>query len=179
MDIIVGLGNPGKQYDNTRHNVGFIAVNHMVDKLGGEWKENKKFNAMIYKDWNTLYVKPLTFMNNSGMCISRIISYFNLLPKKFGVFKSKDTDLENILTVLHDDLDIKLGKIKIAIGSRSAGHNGVQSIINHLKTKKFKRIRIGISTDDKKNIPTDKFVLGKFKENERKEIQNIIKRIDI
>jgi len=179
MNIIIGLGNPGKQYDRTRHNAGFMAIDSLVEKLGGEWKENKKFNALIYKDWNTLFVKPLTFMNNSGFSAFKIMSYFNLIPKTLGVFKNKDTELKDVLTVIHDDLDIKLGEFKIATDSRSAGHRGVASIISHLKTQKFRRIRIGILTEEKKHIPTDKFVLGRFTKEELNELENVITRISL
>ena len=86
-------------------------------------------------------------MNNSGQAIQAILSYYKLLPKKLGLIKQKDSNLSDILTIIHDDIDIELGNHKTSVNSRSAGHNGVQSIINHLKTKNFKRIRIGVRTE--------------------------------
>jgi PTH1 family peptidyl-tRNA hydrolase len=95
------------------------------------------------------------------------------------MIKRNDSDLAKVLTIIHDDLDINLGKYKETDDSRSAGHNGVQSIIDHLKTQKFKRIRIGVRTDMLQNIPANKFVLQKFKEEELKTINQIIKELKI
>jgi PTH1 family peptidyl-tRNA hydrolase len=182
MKFIIGLGNPGKKYENTRHNVGFMAIDALAEELGLTWKTDKKFNAQICETPSLakegkklILVKPLTYMNNSGQAVQAIMSYFNVLPKKIGFFKKKDSDLSDILTVIHDDIDIDLGKYKISEDSRAAGHKGIQSIINYLKTKNFKRIRVGIRTGDVKKIPTEKFVLQKFRPEEEK---NIIKIID-
>ncbi|MDD5291095.1 MAG: aminoacyl-tRNA hydrolase [Patescibacteria group bacterium] len=184
MHIIIGLGNPGKKYENTRHNVGFMALDALAEKIGGGWKTNKKFQAQICQRGNTILVKPQTFMNNSGQSVRAVLAYYKLLPKKLGVFKVKDSDLSEILTVIHDDIDINLGKYKISIDSRSAGHKGVESIINHLKTKNFKRIRIGIRTEMAIRVPADlprrnemeagKFVLEKFKKEELEIIKKLI-----
>ena len=177
MKIIVGLGNPGKKYENTRHNVGFMAIDSLAKNLGLNWEESKKFQAEIAKTGNTLLVKPQTFMNNSGQSAQAVLAYYKLLPKKLGVFKVKDSDLSEILTVIHDDIDISLGKYKISIDSRSAGHKGVESIITHLKTKNFKRVRIGIRTEMANGMPADKFVLEKFREEELKIIDNLIAKL--
>ncbi len=177
MKIIVGLGNPGDKYNNTRHNVGFMLLDSIVDNLNLTWHEDKKFNALTAKDGDVIYLKPLTFMNNSGQAVSSILSYYKLIPKKLGLLKIKDSDLTEVLTVIHDDLDIDLSKFKISKNSRSAGHNGVQSIINHLKTKKFKRIRIGIRGQKPDQMPTVKYVLGHFNKEDIKEINNVISKI--
>ena len=177
MKIIVGLGNPGKKYENTRHNVGFMAIDSLAKNLGLNWEESKKFQAEIAKTGNTLLVKPLNFMNNSGQSVQAVLSYYKLLPKKLGVFKVKDGDLSEILTVIHDDLDIALGKYKISLDSRSAGHKGVESIISHLKTKNFKRIRIGIRTEMANKMPADRFVLEKFREEEIKIVDGLTNKI--
>lgn len=195
MKIIAGLGNPGEKYKLTRHNVGFMALDAIVKKLDLTWQNNKKFNALVTslhpspcscpersrrkgegerERRQTILVKPQTFMNNSGQAVCAILSYYKLLPKKLGIFTSRDSDLSNMLTVIHDDIDIELGKYKISADSRSAGHKGVQSIINHLKTKNFKRIRIGIRTETVSQIPADKFVLQKFNEGELKIINILI-----
>lgn len=179
MRLIIGLGNPGKEYEKTRHNAGFMAVDFLVKKLDGRFEQNKKFNALIFKKEDTIFVKPLTFMNNSGFSVVKILSYFKLLPKTLGVLKNKNSDLSEILTVIHDDVDIELGKYKTSINSGSAGHNGIKSIINHLKTKNFKRIRIGILTENKNKIPTEKFVLQKFGKEELEKLENVITRLEI
>lgn len=179
MKIIAGLGNPGEKYKYTRHNAGFIAIDFLAEQLSLNWKNSKKFNADIAEGNDIILVKPLTYMNNSGQTISSIMSYYKLLPKKLGMIKRKDSDLAKVLTIIHDDLDINLGKCKETDDSRSAGHNGVQSIIDHLKTQKFKRVRIGVRTDMLQNIPADKFVLQKFKEEELETINQTIKEIKI
>jgi peptidyl-tRNA hydrolase, PTH1 family len=174
MNIIIGLGNPGEKYDNTRHNVGFIAIDALAEKLGLTWETSAKLKAEIAKAPGLILVKPQTFMNNSGYCVMAVMSYFKLLPKKLGVLKVKGVNLSATLTVIHDDLDIELGKYKISVDSRSAGHQGVESIIKHLKTKNFKRLRIGIQTPARENIPADKFVLQKFNDEEKKIIDSVI-----
>ena len=174
MRIIIGLGNPGEQYKNTRHNLGFMAVDALTIKLGLNWENNKKFKAELAKNDSVILVKPQDFMNNSGQAVASVLSYYKLLPKKLGLIKTANADLSEILTVIHDDLDIELGKFKVSIDSRSAGHRGVESIISHLKTKNFKRIRIGIKTPTLENIPADKFVLIKFNDEELKMIYTIV-----
>lgn len=177
MRIIVGLGNPGKKYKNTRHNIGFMAVDVLAKQHYLTWQFNKRFNAEIAKTKDTTLVKPQTYMNNSGQTVQAILSYYKLLPKKLSIIQKKDSDLSDILTVIHDDLDIELSKYKISLDSRNAGHKGVESIINHLKTKNFKRIRIGIKTKMAEKIPVEKFVLQKFNEEEIKIINDLIAEI--
>lgn len=177
MKIIVGLGNPGEKYKLTRHNVGFMVVNALAAQHDLSWQYNKKFNAAISKYNDTILVKPKTFMNNSGQVVQAILSYYKLLPKKFGFIQKKGCDLSDIFMVIHDDIDIALGKYKISIDSRSAGHKGIESIINHLKTKKFQRIRLGIRTEIASKAPAEKFVLQKFSPNELTIIQNLILKL--
>jgi len=186
MKIIIGLGNPGENYKNTRHNTGFMAIDYLVNQLDLTWEQNKKFNAEVTspppspskgEGVKVLYVKPQTFMNNSGQAIQAVLSYYKLLPKKLGVIRQKNTNLSDVLTIIHDDLDIELGKYKISIDSRSAGHQGVESIINHLKTKNFKRIRIGIKGIKPAQMPTENYVLQKFSQEELKIINHVIPEI--
>jgi peptidyl-tRNA hydrolase, PTH1 family len=179
MKIIVGLGNPGQEYENTRHNAGFMLVDKLASQAGATWSENKKFKALVAESAGVMFVKPQTFMNLSGEAVGAILSYYKLLPKTLGVFKTKNADLSEILTVAHDDLDIELGKYKISIDSRSAGHKGVESIIKRLGTKNFKRIRIGTKTEALAKIPADKFVLMKFNTEEKEKISALIKNIKI
>jgi peptidyl-tRNA hydrolase, PTH1 family len=180
MKIIIGLGNPGQEYENTRHNAGFMLVDKLAAEAGAAWKLNKRFKAEIAESTGVFFIKPQTFMNNSGESVQAVLSYYKLLPKTLGILKTKGADLSQILTVAHDDLDIELGKYKVSVDSRSAGHNGVQSIINHLKTKNFQRIRLGIkkSTEQEK-IPTDKFVLMKFGMEEKRKIEDAVREIKI
>ncbi|MFH1233812.1 MAG: aminoacyl-tRNA hydrolase [Patescibacteria group bacterium] len=172
--IIVGLGNPEKQYQTTRHNAGFIAIDALTKRLGLTWQNNKKFSAEIAKNNKVILIKPLTYMNNSGQAIQAVLSFYKLLPKKFGLFANEYSDLSLILTVIHDDLDINFGKYKISVDSRSAGHNGVESIINKLKTKNFTRIRIGIKNSFLTKIPAEKFVLQNFSKEELISLNKLI-----
>ena len=178
MKIIVGLGNPGEQYKNTRHNIGCLFLDNLLGDV--KWVENKKFNALTYESDNCLYLKPQTFMNNSGQAVQKILSYYKLLPKNFGILNKKDADLSNDLIVIQDDLDIDFGNFKIATDSSSAGHRGVQSIIDYLKTKKFTRIRLGIKNELlRTHIPTEKFVLQPFNHEEKEKLKDIFSKINI
>ena len=178
MKIIVGLGNPGEQYKNTRHNAGWLALDNLLGEV--KWREDKKFNALTYAEGEFLFVKPLTFMNNSGQAVQKILNYYKLLPKNFGLLKKKDADLNEVLTVIHDELDLNFGEYKIATDSGSAGHRGVQSIIDYLKTKKFTRLRIGIKNELLKvHIPPEKFVLDPFSRDERKRLPEILAKLNI
>lgn len=155
MHLVAGLGNPGQEYQNTRHNLGFMTL----DLLGSEWQE--KFDALICKTQisgqDVVLAKPQTFMNLSGKAISQITNFY----------KIKD------LIVVHDEMDIDLGQIKISQNKNSGGHKGVQSIIDLLGTKEFIRIRIGIG---KSMNPTSEFVLKEFKENEKGLIDQSVKK---
>ena len=150
MKLIVGLGNPGKEYDETRHNIGFNMLDIIADKYNLSFNENKKFNALevIFNIMNEkiILIKPLTFMNLSGDCVVKYVNYYNI-------------NINDIL-VIHDDLDMELGKIRIVYDSSSGGHNGIKSIINNLDSQKFTRLKIGIAHN--KNIDTRDYVLGKF-----------------
>ncbi|MFH1822740.1 MAG: aminoacyl-tRNA hydrolase [Patescibacteria group bacterium] len=179
MNIIIGLGNPEKKYELTRHNAGFMVVEALAKEHNLEWEISKKFKAEIAKSQNLILVKPQTYINNSGQAVQALLAYYKLIPKKLGVLKIKNSDLSEILTVIHDDIDIDLGKYKISVDSRSAGHRGVESIINYLKTKNFKRIRVGIKTASLEKMPADKFVLQKFSESEQKIINNILEEIKV
>jgi PTH1 family peptidyl-tRNA hydrolase len=178
MKIIVGLGNPGEKYQKSRHNAGWIFLDETTSN--NTWQENKKFKAAIYENGAYLFIKPLTYMNLSGESVRKILDYYGLLPKKLGIFTKKEQDLSDILTVVHDELDLDFGKIKIAKNSSSAGHRGVESIIKNLKTKNFTRIRIGIKNDRlRKQIPPDKFVMQNFSKEEYEKLKNIASNYDI
>jgi len=178
MKIIVGLGNPGEQYKNTRHNAGWLALDFHLGEV--KWSEKKKFQALTYKDGDYLFVKPLSFMNNSGQSVQKILNYYKLLPKSLGLLNKKDSDLNDVLVVIQDDLDLDLGTYKIATDSGSAGHRGIQSIINHLKTKKFTRLRLGVKNDLlRTHIPPEQFVLKAFGGDERIKLKELLTTLDI
>jgi len=155
MKIIIGLGNSGKQYENTRHNMGFFGLDYLKvtlkDASFGAWIEDKKFQAFISEGnlngQKIILAKPTTFMNNSGLCAQAILSYYK-------------ENAENLI-VLHDDIDIKIGEFKLQKDKSSAGHRGVQSIIEKLKTQNFFRLRLGICPE-KKKADTSDFVLKRF-----------------
>ena len=178
MKIIVGLGNPGEKYQKTRHNVGFMFLDFLAGS-DASWKLDKKFNALILERGDKIFVKPQTFMNNSGMTVRAFMDYYKLLPKKLGLFAKRDVDLSEILMVVHDDMDISFGNYKISTNSGSAGHNGVKSIMSHLKTQNFKRLRIGINNEFKKNSSGENFVLQNFSSDELAGVGDIFRGISL
>jgi peptidyl-tRNA hydrolase, PTH1 family len=168
MKLIIGLGNQGTKYENTRHNLGFLVIDEFKRNLEfGIWNLDKKFKSLVsegsFNDQKIILVKPQTYMNNSGEAVRLLADYYKI---KF----------EDIL-VIHDDIDLSLGEIRIQKERGSAGHNGVQSIIDSLKTKDFIRARIGIKPKNEgRKIDTEKFVLENFNEEEKTIIQEIIKK---
>lgn len=173
MKIIVGLGNPGKEYIHNRHNLGFIALDHLLGDV--VWKTDKRFNSLIYRNGDTLYVKPQAYMNNSGLPIRSILSYYQLLPKTLGLFDKKNRDLNDCLLVIQDDIDQELGRYRWVTDSGSGGHNGINSLIKDLKTQKFRRLKIGVANSQLRNpIPADRFVLANFSTEEKKIINSVL-----
>jgi peptidyl-tRNA hydrolase, PTH1 family len=173
MKIIIGLGNPGKEYEKTRHNTGFMILDELR-KLWNfpEFSVNQKFNAEVSEslavDEKIMLIRPQTFMNNSGESVKKILDFYKLTP-------------DDIL-VIHDDLDIESGKYKIATDSSSAGHNGVQNIIDQLGTQKFRRARVGIgkiTTDTPAcRLGAHDYVLDKFSEEELEKVKKLSKDIE-
>jgi len=147
MKLIVGLGNPGPKYKGTRHNAG----KETIDELAKE-----KMAGLIL-------AKLKTYMNNSGKAVKEMVKYYKIKPED--------------LWVIHDDIDLPLGEFKISKGRGSAGHKGVQSIINELGTKEFNRIRIGICPKEGKPKNVEDFVLKKFKKEEQEKIKEVIDKI--
>lgn len=171
MKIIVGLGNPGKKYETTRHNAGFRALDALTTQYDLRWREDKKLEALMAEGDGFLLIKPQTFMNNSGRAVAKVLNYYHA------------TATDDLL-VIHDELDLPLGAIKKASSSSSAGHRGVQSIIDNLKTKDFVRFRLGVKTDDLNKIrlgifktTPDKFVLATFPKSELKELDKAVERL--
>ena len=170
MKLIIGLGNPGKKYKKTRHNVGFMVLDQLHEEFGmydiSDWTLSKKFNAEIAEcrvgSEKCILAKPMTFMNKSGQAIQLIANYYDISP-------------EDII-VIHDDIDLEFEDIRIQKDRGHAGHNGIKSIINHLNDKNFYRVRIGISTEEKEKKGVSDFVLSKFGLLERRKLKEIIQK---
>lgn len=161
MKLIVGLGNPGKEFNNTRHNIGWQALDYLREYFDlPKFKLDKKLKAEISKDENIILAKPQTFMNNSGEAVSTIKKYYKI-------------NLSDII-IIRDDVDIQIGKLKFKKGSSGAGHKGIQSIIKHLKSKNFWQIKVGVANEQiRSKIPTEKFVLQKFTKEDITKAKNI------
>ena len=147
MKLIVGLGNPGNEYKNTRHNIGFMFLDYI---FGNDFNLNNKFMAMekevFINNEKIMVIKPLTYMNLSGDAVIKYVNYYKI-------------DYENIL-VIQDDLDINIGNYKLLYNHGDGGHNGIKNIISNLSSKCFLRLKVGISNN--KNVDTKNYVLGKF-----------------
>jgi PTH1 family peptidyl-tRNA hydrolase len=146
MKLIVGLGNPDKKYVHTRHNVGFIVLDSYLGDVS--WK--KKFNAFYYVQGDICFIKPLTYMNNSGEAVQAFANYYKV-------------DINDIL-VIQDDLDMQFGTYKVKNNSSDGGHNGIKSIIKMLNSDAFARLKIGIG--DNEEVDTIDYVLGSFNKEE-------------
>ena len=156
--LIIGLGNPGTKYAKTRHNVGFMAVDAIARDHQTKFSQNKKTECEIVKIGEIILAKPDSFMNNSGRALAKLVNYF-----KVG--------LGDIL-VIYDDVDLPVGIVRFRKEGGSAGHKGMQSIIDTLKTDQMKRIRIGVGKSD--TVETDKYVLQPFPSVELKKIKTAI-----
>lgn len=158
MKLIVGLGNPGKEYENTRHNLGFMFIDYITNKLSLSYKNklNGMYTDTIINKEKYIFLKPLSYMNLSGEVVKKYVEYFNI-------------ETEDIL-VIYDDVDFRVGTFKIKRGGSSAGHNGIKDIINKLNTENIKRIRIGTS---KSEVELYNYVLGKLGREEKENIEKL------
>ncbi len=161
MKLIVGLGNPGRKYNKTRHNMGFLAIDKYLDSVDSV-KAKNKFNGEYYhleiNGEQVIFLKPLSYMNLSGTVIRQFVEYYKI-------------NFDDIL-IIHDDLDTYFGNIKIKKGGSSAGHNGLKNIEENLKTKEYKRVKLGISSNGEEE--KSDYVLAKFNKEEQKELENIL-----
>lgn len=163
MLLIVGLGNPGKKYQNTRHNIGFRIINELQKKNNfPAFKLSKNFDSLVSQGLKIILIKPETFMNLSGKAVSKIAQFYKINPQK--------------IVVIHDDIDLFLGKIKIVKNRGTGGHKGIESIVKEIKTKNFVRIRIGIQPETGKLKNTKKLVLEKFSKKEEKIVEETTKK---
>ncbi len=164
MRLFVGLGNPGSKYESTRHNIGFLVANELAKKLGVNWKTKKRWKAevaeAVVNGEKIVLVKPQAFMNRSGEAVQAARGWLRKIP------------VENIW-IVHDDVDLPLGKIRIKQGGGSAGHRGVDSITNMLGSNNFWRVRIGIGRPDNPNVPLEEYVLNNFSADEMKQVKTI------
>lgn len=166
MKLIVGLGNPGRNYKKTRHNIGFNLLDFIANKYNYSFKLDKKFNCEMgetsINGEKVIMVKPLSFMNLSGTVVSKVKSFY-------------DIDINDIL-VIQDDLDMEFGKIRIVYDSSSGGHNGIKNISECLGSQEYTRLKIGISNN--KDMDTKDYVLGKFNKEDIDSLNHIYDKID-
>jgi PTH1 family peptidyl-tRNA hydrolase len=173
--LIIGLGNPGKKYENTRHNVGFMVIDALASQIANsQWSMVKKYNSLIIDhQQSTIFCKPQTFMNSSGIAVSKPATFYKIPATN--------------IYVIHDDLDIKLGEYKIqkSVGPRL--HNGISSIEKALGTKDFWRVRIGVENRPsnlkffnlifRRRIPGEKYVLQNFNSREQEILNDVINNV--
>lgn len=158
MKLIVGLGNPGKEYEYTRHNIGFMVLNTYLGNVKWKTKNNALYYEKSINNEKYIFIKPLTFMNLSGEAVIKYVNYYNV-------------DIKDVL-VIHDDLDLPIGSFRLKENSSSGGHNGIKSIINCLHSNSFRRLKIGVSNN--KTIDTKDYVLGKFSKSDIESLNSII-----
>lgn len=175
MYLIAGLGNPGDKFVHTRHNLGFEVINMLVHKLGmqNKWSQEEKFISKIIKINETtpklILAKPTTFMNRSGLAVSKIAQYYKIKPEQ--------------IIVIHDELDLVLGHIKVKLGGSGGGHHGTESVIKQLGSDKFIRVRLGIGNMESlsgehkhRSFNAEHFVVENFLPNEKSKVKAMIKR---
>lgn len=160
IKLVVGLGNPGSEYEGTRHNIGFDLVDRLAGGSESKWSRERKFRAKVARTENgVILAKPLTFMNLSGNAVARLGRFYKLQP--------------NQILVVYDDLDLPVGKIRFRKEGSSGGHNGIKSIIEFLSTKDFPRLKLGIGGAAQNDTVVD-HVLGKFSANETEELEKVL-----
>lgn len=183
MKLIVGLGNPGEKYEKTRHNIGFMVLDHFLKDFESErqtvWTESTKFKSDIAEiTWQqkketsgsvphgmqkVILVKPKTYMNDSGLAVSLLLQYYKVAPED--------------LWVLHDDVDFPAGSMRIRFGGASAGHRGIMSIIDAIGTDKFYRFRLGIGRPgESEHSGVSHYVLDSFNHEDHSKVRELLKR---
>ncbi len=151
VKMIVGLGNPGSKYEKTKHNIGFMAIDNIVKNLDVTFTDDKNFKAQIGSTFinheKVYFVKPTTFMNNSGIAVKALLTYYNI-------------DITDLI-VIYDDLDMEVSKLRLRSKGSAGGHNGIKSIITHIGTQEFNRIKVGIGRP-LKGMTVINHVMGQF-----------------
>ncbi|GIK84446.1 MAG: peptidyl-tRNA hydrolase [Patescibacteria group bacterium] len=169
MNIIVGLGNPGSRYELTRHNAGFLILDNLRQVMEcPKFTSNKRIFSDVCKVDTSIFIKPQTFMNESGKAVRSALDFYKLLTKG-----SKEGGFHNLF-VIHDDLDLELGSYKIQYGTGPKGHNGLLSVYQHLGTQNFWHVRVGVdSRQGERSIPPDVYVLEKFAPQELEKVNQV------
>lgn len=160
--IIVGLGNPGRDYAETRHNVGFMVLDRLARRFGAEWKLDKARKGELAAGPGVLLIKPTTFMNCSGECVGPIMRYYKFEPEQ--------------VLVIYDDISFPVGTMRLRASGSAGGHNGMKSLIAHLGGEKFPRIRVGIGAPGQKEMVGH--VLGKFAPDERPLLEDCLSKAE-
>ncbi len=155
IKIIVGLGNPGHEYRNTRHNVGFMVLDRLASKLGAVWKMDKARKGEIANGGGVLLIKPQTYMNESGLCVGPIMRYFKFEPEQ--------------VLIIYDEVAFPVGTLKLRNSGSAGGHNGVKSLIAHLGSDRFPRLRLGVGGPGGKSMTSH--VLGGFSPDEHEGLE--------
>ncbi|MBE9115847.1 aminoacyl-tRNA hydrolase [Lusitaniella coriacea LEGE 07157] len=163
--LIVGLGNPEKKYDKTRHNIGFEAVDILAQRWQTKWQDNRRFKGQFAEGRSSTgdkvyLLKPSTYMNRSGESIRSVVDWYKLSPES--------------LLVIYDDMDLPLGRLRLRLSGSAGGHNGIKSTISHLGGQNFPRLRIGIG---KSQNATVSHVLGRFSPEENKIVTDVLKLV--
>jgi PTH1 family peptidyl-tRNA hydrolase len=168
LKLIVGLGNPGSQYEETRHNIGYRFLQYLLDN---EYQSETSFNSVgkisnkfVYAGVDIRTFRSSSYMNDSGIAIQQASAYYKIDPKD--------------IFVIHDEIDLEFGRLKHKLGGGDNGHNGLKSITKQLGTPNYNRIRIGVGRPSNPHIVVADFVLGKFTQSETKEIPDILLRTD-
>lgn len=161
MKLIVGLGNPGNQYNFTRHNFGFLALDFLFKQRDWNWESHEKFNAVWARVDDVIYIKPQTFYNDSGLAVRDFVNFYKI-------------PLENLLVVC-DDFNLPFGTTRLRQTGSAGGNNGLKSIIQHLGTEAFPRLRLGTGNDElRKRLSDVDFVLSKFTASEKSQLPEIL-----
>lgn len=156
--LIAGLGNIGEKYCFTRHNAGFMVLDKWAYNSGFSFKEDKKLKCYIAKQGDIVFIKPTTFMNLSGEAVRAVMDYYKI---------------DDIL-IIYDDISLDLGKIRFRANGSDGGHNGIKSIIQHVGTKNFDRLKVGIGPQP--NIPSENYVLGNFPKEQHDLLKEVLKK---
>lgn len=160
MNILVGLGNPGRKYSDTKHNFGFWVLNRFTEKRSLTFQAGKG-DYLLAKKGDLICIKPTSFMNNSGMPVLDVKQFFKVEPEQF--------------LVVYDDIDLPLGTIRFRDGGGTGGHKGIESIIYQTQNEKFNRLRIGIATDDDMR-PAERYVLSPFRDEQKESVNEMIEK---
>ena len=160
MHILVGLGNPGRKYSDTKHNFGFWVLNRFTEKRSLTFQAGKG-DYLLAKKGDLICIKPTSFMNNSGMPVLDVKQFFKVEP--------------NQLLVVYDDIDLPLGTIRFRDGGGTGGHKGIESIIYQIQSENFNRLRIGIATEDEMR-PAEKYVLNPFRDGQKEIVNDMIEK---